>query len=355
MAKILIKNGKLWNGEEFSKGDVFVNGKCIEKIAPEIVEEADFIFDADGKIVSPGLIDLHVHMQGFSSTEFAVNTEVSSFPFGVTAVNDAGSIHGNKERLEQLAVKSTVFVCVDIKANHADLEDLDARIETYGERAIGLKVYFDSEISDVQDIRPLQEICEYARKRDLKVMVHCSNSPVSMQEIIHTLSRGDILTHAYHGGVNSCAEEDFVAFRIAKERGIVIDTGFAGYVHTNFQNFKHAIKAGYLPDTISTDITKYSAFKRGGRYGMTMCMSMAREAGMREADILKAVTSTPAKVLGKSKEWGYLQVGRCADIAILNEVCEPFYLQDQENNVLESNKSYRCVLTICDGQVVYRD
>ena len=218
MAKILIKNGVLWTGEEFSYGDVLIDGKLIVKIAPEIAEEADFVFCADGKIVSPGLVDLHVHMHGLSSTEFAVSAEMSSFPFGVTAVNDAGSLHGNQELLERLAVKSTVFVCVDIISNHADLVDLDARIETYGERAIGLKVYFDSEISGVQDIRPLQEICEYARKRNFKVMVHCSNSPTPMKEIIHTLSKGDILTHAYHGGVNSCAEENFELFRIAKDK-----------------------------------------------------------------------------------------------------------------------------------------
>jgi predicted amidohydrolase YtcJ len=60
-------------------------------------------------------------------------------------------------------------------------------------------------------------------------------------------------------------------------------------------------------------------------------------------------------VLGKSNVWGYLQEGRHADIAILNEVYEPFYLQDHENNILKSKKSYRCFLTICDGQVVYRD
>jgi len=76
--------------------------------------------------------------------------------------------------------------------------------------------------------------------------------------------------------------------------------------------------------------------------------------GMSEADIFRAVTSTPAKALGKSEEWGYLQVGRIADIAVLDYTDESFDLTDKEGNHIESQKGYRCVLTVSDGQVVYK-
>ena len=75
----------------------------------------------------------------------------------------------------------------------------------------------------------------------------------------------------------------------------------AGHVHTDFGVLKRAIDADCLPDTISTDITKASAYKRGGRYGMTMCMSIAKHLGMQEEDIFRAVTSTPAKLWEKMK------------------------------------------------------
>ena len=355
MGKILIKNGRVWTGAKFSIGDVLTDGRNIVKIALSIDAQADFIFDAMGKIVSPGLVDLHVHLKGLASEEFAMHTEMSCFPFGVTAVNDAGSIYGNKEFLEQFAVKTTVFVCVDIKDNHVDLTNMEERLAQYGERAIGFKIYFDRNISKVTDITPLKEICEYAKARNLKVMVHCSNSPTPMSEIIGTLSKGDILTHAYHGGIHSCTEDGSQCFQLAKERGVIVDAGFAGHVHTDFQNLELAIQRGYLPDTISTDITKYSAYRRGGRYGMTMCMSMARRAGMSEEDIFKAITTVPAQVLDKSSEWGVLEEGRCADIAVLDFADEAFWLQDNAGNILESNNGYRCVLTISDGEVVYKD
>ncbi len=69
-------------------------------------------------------------------------------------------------------------------------------LEKYAEKAIGLKVYFDTQISDVHDIRPLCEVVEYAEKKNLIIMVHSSNSPVSMCELLGTLRKGDILTHA---------------------------------------------------------------------------------------------------------------------------------------------------------------
>lgn len=115
-----------------------------------------------------------------------------------------------------------------------------------------------------------------------------------------------------------------------------------------------AVAAGVLPDTISSDITKASAFTRGRRYGMTMCMNMARRAGMGEEDIFRAVTSAPAKVLGKESEWGRLLEGRCADITVLEDTDEGFDLTDKVGNLLTSEKGWRCVLTVSDGLVVYR-
>lgn len=354
MAGILIKNGRVWNGEEFLYADVLTDGEYIYKIAKNITDHADFEFDATGMIVSPGLVDLHVHLKGIAPKAYGIQAEMSSFPFGVTAVNDAGSIHGDRFLLDSFAVKNTVFVGTDILNNHADLSNAELLLVKYGDKAIGVKVVFDKTISDVCDISPLKEICDYARARDLKVMVHCSHSPVSMKSIIEELSPGDILTHAYHGGKNSCCDNDFEAFAIARKKGVIIDSGFAGYVHTNFKNFEDSIKMGYLPDTISTDITVCSAYRRGGRYGMTMCMSIAKELGMDEHHVFKAVTSNPAEALGKGSQWGRLLEGRTADIAVFQFCDEGFSLTDNSGHCVQNNSGYRCVLTLCDGQVVYR-
>lgn len=355
MAKILIKNGRIWDGERFFFSDVLTDGKLVSEIRENISEPADFVFNAEGKIVSPGLVDMHVHMKGLASATFGTEPHMSSFPFGVTAVNDAGSVYGDGALLDSFSVKSTVFVGSRIAGNHAEFYQTENLLTQYGDKAIGIKVYFDQTLSQVLDITPLQEICAYAGSRGLKVMVHCSNSPTTMKKIIETLSPGDILTHIYHGGENGCSDNDFEAFRLAGSKGVILDSGFAGFVHTDFANLEKSMNCGLHPDTISTDITCLSVFKRGGRYGLTMCMSMARRAGMSEADVMRAVTSTPAGILGKDAEWGRLKVGRIADIAVLHDTDEPFDLTDHAGNRFKSDRGYRCVLTVADGQVVYRD
>ena len=88
---------------------------------------------------------------------------------------------------------------------------------------------------------------------------------------------------------------------------------------------------------------------------MTMCMSIARYLGMSEEEIFRAVTLAPAKALLKENEWGCLKVGRCADIAVFDYAEEGFSLTDKAGNGIESEKGYRCVLTVADGQVVYKD
>ena len=217
-----------------------------------------------------------------------------------------------------------------------------------------LKVYFDSSISEVKSVKPLQEVCDYAKKNGLIVMVHTSSSPVSMAEIVETLNEGDVITHAYHGGVNNASFDDFECLKIAKQKGIIVDVGFAGHVHTDFKVFKDAISCKVIADTISTDITKFSAYKRGGRYGMTMCMSIAKTLGMDEESVFSAVTSAPAKVLKKEDEWGYLKEGRRADVAVFDYTSEGFNLTDKAGNHIESESGYRCVLTLVNGEVVYR-
>jgi len=352
--KILIQNGRLWDGNAFHNADLLTHGKTIAKIGPHLTDQADFVFDATGKTVMPGLVDLHVHFKGISSDRYGIGAEMSSLPFGVTAANDAGGTHGDWQLMDSFGVKNTIFVGVDIKDNRPELELAAKRMEKFGDKVVGLKVYFDTTVSRVWNITPLQEICAFARQRGLNVMVHCAHSPTPMVDIVNTLSAGDILTHLYHGKENPCTANNFEVFSLAAARGVVLDSGFAGTVHTDLGHMRAAFEAGFLPHTISTDITCCSAYMRGGRYGMTLCMSLARKMGMEEEALFKAVTSTPAKVLGKEREWGALEVGRCADVAVLDYTDEGFDLTDEAGNRAQSDRGYRCVLTVADGQVVYR-
>lgn len=354
MVSILIKNGRVWDGERFQYADVLTENETVAQIAPDITCEKAYVYDAAGKIVSAGLVDLHMHMRGIAPVTYGIQTELACIPFGVTAANDAGSYLGDHTVLDHCGVKHTLFSGTEIKNNSFDASATEALLARYGGTALGIKVYFDAANSGKpRDLTPLQQACAFARERGLKVMVHCAHSPTPMADIIRTLAPGDILTHIYHGGENTCTDDRFACLQLAKEKGVVLDAGFAAHVHTDLKIFQDAVAAGFPPDTISTDITRLSAYKRGGRYGLTMCMSMAQTAGMEEADIFRAVTATPARVLGK--EWGCLYVGGTADIAVLEYTNEPFCLTDKQGNTLQSNTGYRCKLTIADGVILFKD
>ena len=354
MAKILIKNGRVWDGERFLYSDVLTDGEYVTRIGKNIECDGAIVFDASGMMVSAGLVDVHTHLRVLPTDRYGMQAEMCAFPFGVTAAADAGRADGEPSVYDAFMLKSLVFVSVQIKDNTPDLISAEIAIEKYKKRVCGLKVYFDVASSEVRDVTPLVEICEMAHSRGLRVMVHCTGSPIPMSDILETLGEGDILTHAFHGGVNNASDDGYESMRMAQRRGVVIDTGFAGYVHTDFAVFDGAIKSGIVPDTISTDITKLSAYVRGGRYGMTLAMSLARGAGMSEDCIFRCVTHNAAAALGKDVEWGTLREGGRADIAVLSYTDEGYDMTDAAGNRVKSDVGYRCMLTIADGQIVYK-
>ena len=354
MPYILIRNGKLWDGENFINADLLIDKGRIAQISGTIQTNADFIYDAMGKIVSAGLVDMHVHMQGVSPNLFGVNAEMSCIPFGVTAAADACAVLEDGRDISQSLVKNVLFAGTAIINDCASFSQTKKIISKYGDRVIGLKAFFDKESGQVRSITPLREIVEFAQERNLKVMVHSSGAPTVMSEAVEVLRAGDILTHAYHGGENSVRDDGFACLKRAKEKGVIIDIGFAGNVHADFSILREGIENGIKPNTISTDITRCSAYKRGGRYGMTACMTMARLLGMTEEEVLKAVTSAPAKALGKQDEWGHLRVGRQADISVLEWGHETLALTDKYGNSVKSKLGYKNILTIVNGEVVYR-
>lgn len=354
MKTILLTNGRIWDGTQFLEGDIYVKDGIISKIGPRIGCSADFVFDARDKIVSTGLVDAHAHFRGISPNQYGSPAEAVCFPFGVTAAADASAEQGNQAVIHASMVKTVVFVCPVIRNNQTDFSDAETLLARYGDHAVGIKLFFDTSASEVTDITVLKEVCEFAHKRNIRVLVHTTRSPVPMADITGLLCEGDILTHAFHGGVNNALEDHFQSLMHAQKRGVIIDAGLAGTSHVDFSIFREAINRGLLPNVIGTDITKLTAFIRGGRFGMTMCMNIAAALGMEETDILRAVTSGPAKALGKENKWGRLKEGDCADIAVLQKTNEAMELTDKAGYHLHSDKGYRCLLTIADGEVVYR-
>lgn len=353
MGTLCIQHGRIWDGQRFLSGDVWIENGIIAQVGGVCTAQADYVIDAAGCLVTPGLVDVHAHIRGLSP-DFGTPVEASGFPFGVTAAAEAGASHGDAAMMDAFAVKTWAFVAAPVQDNQADFSGTEEALARYGRRAIGLKLFFDTSGGQVRDGQALRQVCGYARARGLKVMVHTTGTPIPMPEVLDCLAPGDICTHAYHGAPNTAAEDGFQALRAAKARGVVIDAGLAGGVHLDYQVAAAALKAGAAPSTVSTDITRLSAFKRGGRYGMTQCMSIMRTLGMEEEALLRSVTWDAAKALGCEDSCGLLAPGRAGDAAVLAYGGCPFDYTDNWGNRLQYDKGYLCLYTVADGEVVYR-
>lgn len=353
MPTFLFKSGRVWDGEKFEYKNVFVKDGKIDYMGKE-EPDADYTFDIEGKILSAGFVDIHTHLKNVSTDNFGFEPHLLTVPFGVTCAADCSGNNGSDEVMDLFTIKPVVFAGAKMVDNEVDFETLEKNLSHYNKYLVGIKVYFDQHGHGVTDEKPLGVLADYAKEKGLKMMVHCANSPVSMKDYLPVFNPGDILTHAFHGGINTCADDNFESIREAQKRGVIIDAGMAGCVHTDFKIFETAIKNNIIPDVISTDITKNSAYIRGGVYGLTMCMSIARDLGMSEEDVFRCVTSNAAKAVGKEDEWGKLEVGRCADLCVIDCMGAPYDTTDKAGNRITSDKSYRCYMTMIDGYLMYR-
>lgn len=354
MAKIRLKNGKIFDGEKFLAGEILIEDGKIAAIGEIASVEDALVIDLGGATVCPGLVDIHTHLSEISGAPFGFPALLATVPFGVTAAVDA-SANLLPEASASLPIETAALVSLHMKDGKPDFAAMEKKLRAFGDRALGVKIYFDVGQGALPTVEQIKKISAFTKEKGLLTMVHCTNSPVPMKEIAKALSEGDILTHAYHGAPHTVADEAYAAYRLAKDRGVWIDTGMAGGVHTDLEVLKRALSEGYVPDVISTDITQYSAYMRGGIYGLTMCMSIYRALGMPEEKIFRAVTSKAARAVKREGEWGSLSVGASADLAVLFYGDAAIDTFDRAKNRLQISEGYACRLTVKDGQILYRN
>lgn len=343
---ILIRNGKIWDGNSFEISDILIRDGIISEISNNIKENVQFSFDAKGMIISSSLTDVHTHIKGISPSDIGIECGKISCPFGTSHLIDASAEMGDISNTESECSDIYVLARVYMPGGRVNIEPTEDILKKYSKKVIGLKVYFDTNFAPLRDIKPLKEVCEYANERNLFVMVHTTDSPTSMFDIVNALNKGDIISHAFHGGKNSAAQDDFACLEAAKEKGILLDSAFSVNYHIDYSIFEKAIERHILPDYISSDITSVQEYVGNEKYSILMCMSIARKCGMKEEDIFRSVTVNPMKLLRGDSNKGYVKVGDKADIALFKLSESNTTLTDRYNNTLTVDKSYKCYMTV---------
>jgi dihydroorotase len=368
---LLITGGTVLNPATGLRGelDVGVAAGRIAVIQSNLPRDnAKQVFDARGCYVTPGLIDFHVHSY-WGVNPYGFDADPICLAAGVTTAVDAGSAGpinflGFKKLIhEQARTRMLGFVALaqhGVLNDPGELENLrfadpEAAARTAAENrsiGVGIKVRLHKKSVGDNGREALRLAIKAGDASRSPVMVHVGNTGISMEEIVETLRAGDIVTHCYTPQQPSIVDERGrlrEAVRKAHERGVIFDVGHANG-HFDFNLVRRAMGDGLSPDVVSTDLH--------GRMGpdnpvvdMPTTLTKFLALGMTIDQVIAACTINPARVIGWQDRLGSLEVGREADVAVLQLVDEPVKLRDCVGGEFIVNQRIAARWTIRRGEV----
>jgi len=346
----------------------FANGR-VAAVGPELAVSAAEAIDVTGKLVTPGLIDLHGHFFHRGQPLFA-DPDAVCLPAGVTTAVDAGSAGwatyaGFREYvIERAETRVLAFLhlaatgLMSLAAGVGELQDLRFAQEDRARDALrrfpellGLKVRIQHLATGEPNARPALEmarrICDDTGKR---LMVHVSGTPIPIETILDQLRPGDIATHIFNGyehGILDGQGRVREAVRAAAQRGVVLDVGHAG-VHIDLGVARAALEQGLPPTTLSTDMVRPLVARR--MYDLPGVMSTFLGLGMPVPEVIRAVTDAPARALGLAGTLGALVPGAAGDAAVLELAQGAFTFEDAAGHEIQSARRFVPVLTVRAGR-----
>ncbi len=306
--------------------DVAIAGGRIAAVEANMAGEAAQAVDARGKIVSPGLIDIHTHA-GRSK-----EGPVMCLQDGVTGWVDAGSAGADK--MDQIAAvargapqigRALVNIARTGTRGSGELKDLNqanvdlarGAIARHRDIVVGVKARLSNNVAGPNDLEALRRA--QAAAGDLPVMVHVGQNYSPMRAILPLLKRGDIVTHLYAPGMNGILDDKgrlFADVTAARRRGVLFDFGNGRNDHFDWDTVEKATRQDFWPDTFSTDWNVES--RTTGVVDFPNVMSKFIMFGMPLKEIIARATVNAARVFPSFDDRGTLNVGAPADVTILD-------------------------------------
>ncbi|MDA9420136.1 MULTISPECIES: amidohydrolase family protein [Bradyrhizobium] len=376
---LVIRGGEVLDPSQSlrARRDIGIRWGVIETVQEAIpAERALKSIDASGKLVMPGLIDLHSHVYPYGSAIGIPADELVQFQATTTVVSAGDAGVNNLAALRRFIVAQTrarMYAFVHIANNglsafpvaelyNIDVAQTEACAMALAENAdflLGVKVRMSENVIYKHGLEPLKrgiqacEMCGWPAK----MMVHIGGveSKELMSQILDLLRPGDVLTHAYSGAPNmsnvftNIVQEGKLlpAALAAKQRGVIFDVGHGGGSF-DFTVAEVAIPGGCTPDTISSDIHVFSGNSPGIPF-LPNVMSKFMTLGFTLEQVVAMATTAPAKIINRAPKIGTLQVGAPGDVAIMELVEGPVSFLDTRNNKRDGKAQLKPVQTVING------
>jgi dihydroorotase len=372
---LLLKGGHVIDGRNRISAvrDVAIaNGKVAAVAANIAPTDALKVVDATGYIVTPGLVDIHVHVYAGTGERGSYAGDNSLYPdgftlrSGVTTIVDAGSSGWrsfedfkdriiDRSRTRVLAMLNIVGAGMRGDKFEQNLADMEAKpTAEMAMRHKGVIVGVKTAHYAGPEWAPVERAVEAGTEANVPVMVDFgANRPERpMAELVtKKLRPGDIYTHAYSGLRNELLDSGKVnpGMWEGRKRGVIFDVGHGGGSFA-WRIAVPAMKEGFLPDSISTDL--HIGSMNSGMKDMLNVMDKFMAMGMALDDVVLRSTWNPAKEVGQ-QQLGHLSVGAPADIAVFALEKGSFGFVDMYGARLKGTQRLTCELTLRDGRVVY--
>ncbi|MBY5565046.1 amidohydrolase/deacetylase family metallohydrolase [Rhizobium leguminosarum] len=347
------------SGQSEGAIDILVNADGrIAEIGPSLSVSPDVTrIDGKGAFISPGWVDLHVHIW-HGGTDISIRPSECGLKRGVTTLVDAGSageanFHGfreyiiepSRERIKAfLNLGSIGLVACNRVSELRDIRDidLDRILEVYAENSehiVGIKVRASHVITGSWGVTPVKLGKKIAKILKVPMMVHVGEPPALYDEVLEILGPGDVVTHCFNGKAGSSIMEDEDLFNLAERcasEGIRLDIGHGG-ASFSFKVAEASIARGLLPFSISTDLHGHSM--NFPVWDLATTMSKLLSVGMPFDKVVEAVTHAPASVIKLSME-NRLSVGSQAEFTIFDLVDSDLEATDSNGDVSVLNKLF---------------
>jgi dihydroorotase len=361
--------------------DVALEDGLVAAVQTSIDGPATETIDATGLVVSPGLMDLHVHAFWGGST-YGIEPDAGNISRGVTTAVDAGSagawtFPAFRSHIMDRA-DTRLYALLNISASgmvfHDNAELHDLSIADVGQAVeagnlnsdvvVGIKARLGRVQSADNDVESLKRAIEAAEAIGGFVMIHIGNSATPLPDLMRMLRPGDAVTHSFHGfadGVLDGSGEVIEGMKEAQARGVVIDVGH-GAGGFSFRAAETALSEGVMPGTISSDLHIDNI--EGPVYDLVTTMTKFMHLGMSLDDVISGCTDAPARTIRREGKLGTLKPGAHGDVTILRLEEGRFTLRDRLSTAtslgttrweapssVEASKRLAHVRTIKDGRV----